>query len=428
MYPTISHLLFDLFGINFPLPIQTFGFCVAMAFLAGGYFLAKELKRKEKEGHFNKETIKVIIGEKLYFNEIASSCITGFIVGFKLVEARFYYYDLLANPQDFILSTRGDWIGGIMIACLFLSFKWISNNRTRLKEPKEIEKSVRPYELTGNIIMTAAISGVIGAKIFSVIETLYELTPIKKAEWVWDKIHEKIKACDCPENLEKIQEIQNFQFNYPDFIIDQLATFSGLTFYGGLIFGAITVIWYVRKHKMNVFHFTDAIAPSLILAYGVGRIGCQLSGDGDWGIKNLSAKPEWISFLPDWMWSFKFPHNVIKEGKRMSDCGAEFWEPYCYELANPVWPTAFYETVMCLIIFSLLWIIRKRIHISGILFCIYLVMNGIERFFIEKIRVTSKYDIFGGITQAQIIALVLIVLGLLGCIVLYNNNKKKTLK
>jgi len=388
MYPTISHLLFDLFGIDIPLPIQTFGFWVAIAFLAGAYFITKELRRKEKEGDLSPTTSKVIIGKGLTVAEIFISLITGFLIGFKLIEAVFHYTDLVANPQDFILSTRGNFMGGIFIASLSIYLKWTANQKTKLDTPKEIEKTVHPYELVGNITMIAAVSGIIGAKLF--------------------------------HNLE----------NMGEFLADpigQLMAFSGLTFYGGLIAGAISVIWYTRKYKINTLHLIDATAPALILAYGVGRIGCQLSGDGDWGINNLAAKPDWMSFLPDWMWSYNFPHNVIHFGIPMEDCGAKFWEPYCYQLANPVWPTAFYEVVMCLLIFSFLWAIRKRIRIPGMLFCIYLVMNGVERFFIEKIRVNTEYNILGGITQAEIISFCLVLIGLLGCIILYKNKKRSTL-
>ena len=55
--------------------------------------------------------------------------------------------------------------------------------------------------------------------------------------------------------------------------------------------------------------------------------------------------------------------------------------------------------------------------------CIYLIFNGIERFFIEKIRINTEYDIFGGITQAEIISFCLVILGLIGCILLHSNNK-----
>jgi phosphatidylglycerol:prolipoprotein diacylglycerol transferase len=389
MYPTISHLLFDLFEINIPLPIQTFGFWVAIAFLAASFVITKELKRKEKEGHLSVSIIKETIGGLgAYIDSILFSLITGFFIGFKLIESLFHYSDLVANPQDFILSTRGSFIGGIFIASLSVYLKWNENKKTKLAIAKEIEKTVHPFELVGNMTMIAAVSGIIGAKVF--------------------------------HNLE----------NMGTFIADpigQLIAFSGLTFYGGLIAGAFSVIWYTRRYKINILHLIDSAAPALMLAYGVGRIGCQMSGDGDWGIDNLAPKPEWMAFLPDWMWSYTFPHNVIRSGIPMEDCGAQFWQPYCYQLANPVWPTAFYEVVMCLLIFSFLWVIRKQIRVPGILFCIYLGLNGIERFFIEKIRINTEYDILGGITQAEIISFCLVLIGLLGCITLYKNNKKTIL-
>ena len=110
--------------------------------------------------------------------------------------------------------------------------------------------------------MIAAISGIIGAKIFA--------------------------------NLE----------NWDDFLNDplgQIFSFSGLTFYGGLIFGTITVILYAKKHNIKITYLADVFAPSLILAYGIGRFGCYFSGDGDWGItSNMSQKP---IFIPDWFWN-----------------------------------------------------------------------------------------------------------------------------
>jgi len=382
MYPTISHLLFDLFGISIPLPIQTFGFWVAIAFLAASYVITIELKRKEKEGNLNVSIVKETIGKSLSTYELLSSIITGFFIGFKLIEAIFHYSELVANPQEFILSTRGSFIGGLFIASLSVYLKWNENKKTRLSIPKEINKAVHPYELVGNMTMIAAISGIIGAKVF--------------------------------HNLE----------NMDAFIADpisQLIAFSGLTFYGGLIAGAFSVIWYARRYKINILHLIDAAAPALILAYGVGRIGCQMSGDGDWGIDNLAPKPEWMSFLPDWTWSYTFPHNVINAGIPIEGCVGNF----CRELSNPVWPTAFYEVVMCLLIFSFMWAIRKQIRVSGILFCIYLGLNGVERFFIEKIRINTEYNILGGITQAEIISSCLVLIGLIGSIYLLRNSNKK---
>ena len=269
MYPTISHLLFDLFGLKIPLPIQTFGFWVAIAFLIAAWLLTKELKRKEKEGLLTPTVVKVFIGKSLSITEIFSSLITGFLIGFKGIEAILYYADLVANPQDFILSSRGNMIGGILIAAISIYLKWKENNKKRLDSPKEIEKTIHPYQLVGNMTIIAAVSGIIGAKIF--------------------------------HNLENIGEFMADP-------IGQLLAFSGLTFYGGLIAGAISVIWYAKKYKINILQLIDATAPSLMIAYGVGRIGCMMSGDGDWGIVNLTPKPEWMNLFPDWMWSYTFPH------------------------------------------------------------------------------------------------------------------------
>lgn len=388
MYPTISHLIYDLFGLKIPLPIQTFGFWVAMAFLAASWIISIELKRKESLGLLSIINKKEILGRKLNSYEIISSVLIGFAIGFKGFEALFHYADLVANPQYFMLSSRGNLFGGLLISIISIYLKWNENKKNRLSVPKEISKEIHPFELVGNMTMIAAISGILGAKVF--------------------------------HNLENIDM----------FLADpvgQLISFSGLTFYGGLIAGSISVIWYAKKHNINIKHLIDSAAPALILAYGIGRIGCQMSGDGDWGVENLAPKPEWMALLPDWMWSYNFPHNVIRAGIPMQDCGDKFWYPYCEQLANPVWPTALYEVIMSIIIFVILWLIRKHIRISGVLFFIYLIFNGIERFLIEKIRINTEYNLFGGVTQAEIISLSLILTGIIGVIYLYKSNKKSPL-
>ncbi len=170
---------------------------------------------------------------------------------------------------------------------------------------------------------------------------------------------------------------------------------------------------------MKPIHVMDAVAPALIMGYAVGRLGCQFSGDGDWGIVNAAATPGWW-FLPDWAWSFTYPHNVLNDGIPMEGC---LWQ-YCHQLAEPVYPTPIYETFFSLIIFGILWIMRKRFKIAGMLFFLYVLLNGIERFFIEKIRTNPDISILGmEATQAEYVAGLLIVIGLVGMI--YLGLKKK---
>jgi prolipoprotein diacylglyceryl transferase len=292
-------------------------------------------------------------------------------------------YALFAdNPQAMLLSFEGSFLGGVLGAAILAYWKYFEVKKTLLPQPKTIEEKVNAEDHLGNIIMLGVVGGILGAKLF--------------------------------HNLENPAEF----FADP---IGALFSFSGLTFYGGLIVAAFLIIRYGRKNGINAWHLCDAAAPALMLSYGVGRLGCQLSGDGDWGIANTAPKPGWMSGLPDWMWSFKFPHNVNNEGIPIPGCVGR----WCHELPEPVFPTSFYEFLMAAVLFAVLWGIRKRIQVPGLVFSIYLIMNGAERFLIEQIRVNSLYT-FGSfqVTQAQIISSLLIIIGIFG--VRYSINKAKT--
>jgi phosphatidylglycerol---prolipoprotein diacylglyceryl transferase len=384
MYPTISDLLKDIFGINIPLPIQSFGFFVAVSFVFGAWIILVELKRKEVNGIIHAKKKLVMIGKPVSAQELIIMAILGFILGFKLLGVIFSYSDFAENPQHFIFSGEGSIIGGIVGAVLLAYLKYRDRQKSKLEKPKTEEVDVHPFELTGNFVLYSALFGIIGAKIF--------------------------------HNLENLDEFAADP-------VGSLFSFSGLTFYGGLIVAAVACIWYARKNNIPTLVIADVAAPALMLAYAIGRIGCQVSGDGDWGIVNEMAKPDWLSFLPGWMWSYDYPHNVISEGVQIVGCTGK----HCFHLVPPVFPTPLYETITCGIFFIILWIFRKRIKITGVMFSVYLMLNGAERFFIEKIRVNTKYTIFGSkITQAEIISTLLFITGaVLLCFVINNHRKKK---
>lgn len=384
MYPKLSDLINDLLGTDINLPVQSYGFFLALAFLSGSFILYFELKRKERIGQIKPTVKKILVGKPVSKLLLLVNFIISLIIGFKLGGMILDYDFFASRPQDFIFSGKGSWWIGIVIALIHTGYFYYSNKKKELHTPVWEEITVHAYEQSLPILFIAVISGIIGAKVFHWLE------------------------------------------NWDEFIRDPLGalvSFSGLTFYGGLICGVIAGMYYGNKNGIRPVYLADAVAPSLIFAYGVGRIGCQVAGDGDWGIVNLNPKPDWLGFIPDWLWAFNFPHNIINEGVRIEGCVAE----HCYELAEPVYPTAAYETIMAFAIFLFLWSIRKRIKIPGLLFAIYLMFNGAERFLIEKIRVNNKFDFLGmSVTQAEIISSVIFLSGLVFAVYLFFHYRKKS--
>ncbi|MEZ7838569.1 MAG: prolipoprotein diacylglyceryl transferase [Flavobacteriales bacterium] len=382
MFPTLSHLIEYLTGVFIPLPFKTFGFFIALAFLAGSYFISKDLTEKNDSGLIPSTKKKVIKGKPTETKDLIKHALTGLLIGFKGLFAYYNYSYFIDDTFSFLFSVQGSTSGAVIGLVLGLAYGLYLKKTNPFTELVEEEQEVKPQELTANLLLISAGAGLFGAKIFHQLE------------------------------------------NWDTFIADpmgQLLSGGGLTFYGGLICGAAAVIIYVKQYGIKTGIIADAMAAPLMLAYGIGRIGCHTSGDGDWGIVNLNSKPDFLRFLPDWMWAYTYPNNVIRAGERMAEC-TDPLGVYCYELANPVYPTAVYEAIMGIILFTIIWKLRNSFSKPGMLFSLYLVFNGLERFSIEKIRINN--ELYNGLTQAEMISAGLVVLGL--SLFFWLKNRKTT--
>jgi len=162
---------------------------------------------------------------------------------------------------------------------------------------------------------------------------------------------------------------------------------AGLTWHGGLILASLSIFGYILAKRMPFWAALDAIAPELATGYGFGRIGCQLAGDGDYGIHCGANLP--------WPLCMSYPNGVVPT-------------------TDIVYATPIYESLGSFILFAFLWAFRKKIKHPGVLFGVYLVFAGIMRFAVEFIRQTeNRPDRFWGLRDAQLIALAEVIIGLL---------------
>ncbi len=379
MYPDLSYILYDLFGVgpdNWASVVKTFGLLLALSFLAAAWLLTLEMKRLEQAGIFKPVTVRTVEGEQPTGSYIAIQALVGALIGYKLLYALQNGAAFRADAASVILSPDGSMAGAVLGAALYGGYRYLQKKRKALPRPVEHARQVRPYELVGDITIVAAIAGLAGAKLFAIFESAAS-----------------IKAF----------------FRDP---LGQLFSGSGLAIYGGLIVAFFAVYAFVKRRGFPMLHMMDAAAPPMIVGYAVGRLGCHFSGDGDWGIANTAAKPGWLSWLPDGLWSYSYPHNVLNEGVPIPGCTFH----HCMELSPGVFPTPIYETVLALGILAILWALRRRLTaFPGMLFFLYMVLNGIERFFIEKIRVNEKLNVLGWeATQAEIISVLFVIVGVAG--------------
>jgi phosphatidylglycerol---prolipoprotein diacylglyceryl transferase len=262
---------------------------------------------------------------------------------------------------------------GLMMAIAFLTANYFLSLEMRRRgfDPR----------MPGQITIIALIGGVAGAKLFSVLE------------------------------------------NWQDFARDpagQLFSPAGLTFYGGFLVATAWIYFYVKRKGLRFSVFADMIAPVVLLAYGIGRIGCQLAGDGDYGIP---------STLP---WAMSYPQGTAKPTYTLIDYfkihPMERIKLHYDSLASitvgkdamgsrisrfdeivTVHPAPVYETLFCVIAFYFIWRYRKKFDADpGKIFAITIIVMGIERLLIEFIRINPLY---AGLSMAQWISIGMIAAG-----------------
>ena len=344
-----------------------YGICIGISFLFAGFFLKEDFKRLEKDNILKPLKNKTNVNNRNKRISLIFNYLFTFFIGYQIAYILDGHYgDLVDNPANVIFSLHlSDFkllypIEGILLIIISI----IISNKEH-EEDDKVRKLIYPHELIFNFAIAAGIGGILGAKLL-------------------------------------------FVFTESGDFFEKLFSTSGLTFYGGLIGGATSVILYAKKLKLPILKIADCFAPILMLAYSIGRMGCQLAGDGCWGVKNEHSH----SFLPDWIWSNQYIGAI--HGQPYTDVnGNDFYEEGI-DIIFAVFPTSVYETIICFICFLFLWFIRKKIKIAGLLFSIYLMLNGIERFFIEKIRVNPNVSDSIQFTQAQIVGIILFIIGLIG--------------
>jgi phosphatidylglycerol:prolipoprotein diacylglycerol transferase len=239
---------------------------------------------------------------------------------------------------------------GFMLMIAFYSCYYFLN--------KDLNRLGYDEKLAADVVFAAAVGGILGSKIYYLIE------------------------------------------NFDRVIADPMGMIfsgAGLVFLGGLMGGALSVTYVIRKNNLQWIKFADIVAPLLILGYAIGRVGCFLVGD-DYGLP---------THLP---WGISFPDGLPPSTYAIFQTYYPWVNLSGFEPGVlTVHPTQLYETLLGLGIFYYLYNKRRSVVVAGSLFFTYLIFAGSERFFIEFLRVNTKYGF--GFSGSQLISLTMIGIG-----------------
>ncbi|MFL5747880.1 MAG: prolipoprotein diacylglyceryl transferase [Niastella sp.] len=329
-----------------------FGLFLLLAFVAAYFVFRLEYRRKEAEGFLHPFPRPTRMVHPLCWG------LLGFVAGAKIVYWWLHRNLYLGTPPDFIFSTRGNGVAGLVVGLIVWQIARRQSPSRTGSEP------MHPYQLMDYLLLYCGLFGFAGAILFAQLDALASGEPF--------------------------------------------FTFHGLNYYGGLIAGALTYLYINKRYGIRPAMAADIGSPGMMLAYAIGRMGCHVAGDGDWGIINNQPKPGWV---PQWLWASRYPHNSVHQGLYIPGCTGS----HCTVLTTPVYPTPLYEALICLCLFLLLWKLRRTLKKPGILFAYFAILNGAERFCIEFIRINPRYEIgYWNLSQAQVLALGWMLTGLIG--------------
>jgi phosphatidylglycerol:prolipoprotein diacylglycerol transferase len=232
---------------------------------------------------------------------------------------------------------------GVFMALAAVTAAWVVH--------AELKRNGYNPELASTMVFAAAIGGLVGARVLFIVE-----------DW------------------------SNFLRSPWEYIF----TGAGFTWYGGFLGGVLGVTWVVRKNNIPWLKAGDIAAPALAIAYGVGRLGCHVAGDGDWGT------------VTDVPWGVAYTKAII--GWVDPSTGIP------YPPGVRVHPTPIYEFLESVLVFGILWAIRKKEYPPGTLFWLYLTLAGLARLVIEFWRLNPVFAL--GLTEAQWFGALTIIVGL----------------
>ncbi len=252
-------------------------------------------------------------------------------------------YPTLFRIGDFEVTTFG-----LMMFLAFIIGAWVLS--------KQLERRDLDPDLAWDVILWAAVGGILGAKLYYV------------------------------------------GLHWEHLVADPLGTLTsraGLVWYGGFIGGVIAYFIFIKRRGLPMAKMFDATAPALAIAYATGRVGCFLVGD-DYGLPT------------DAWYGIAFPDGAPPStAGYFRSLGVEIAAHIPDSAVLAVHPTQLYEIFLGLVMFAILWQLSKRVLAPGRLFAVFMALYGVERFFVEFVRAKGDRYVFG-LSTSQIASIILL--------------------